>query len=129
MKFVNYLTVLLLLWGSYAFSQQISVDDTVGLQQLIQDNLVQNSCVEITNITSSVNGTASGFSSYAQFDRASSNFPFQNGIMLSTGNATSGGNGVTTPTLSEGSTIWGTDPDLEAALGVTNTSKCYFDRV
>lgn len=121
MKFVNYLLGLLLLSSSYAFSQQISVDDTVGLQQLIQDNLVQNSCVEITNITSSVNGTSSGFSSYAQFDRASSNFPFQNGIMLSTGNATSGGNGVTTPTLSEGSTIWGTDPDLETALGVTNT--------
>ena len=40
---------------------------------------------------------------------------------LTTGNATSGGNGVTTPTLSEGSTIWGTDPDLETALGVTNT--------
>ncbi|MFD1163151.1 choice-of-anchor L domain-containing protein [Hwangdonia seohaensis] len=121
MKFVNYLLGLLLLWGSYAFSQQISVDDSVGLQQLIEDNLVQNSCVEITNITSFVNGSASGFSSYAQFDRASSNFPFQNGIMLSTGNATSGGNGVTTPTLSEGSSVWGTDPDLEAALGISNT--------
>lgn len=112
---------LFFLWSSYGFSQQISVDDTVGLQDLIENNLVQNSCVEITNITSSVNGSTSGFSSYAQFDRAGSNFPFQNGIMLSTGNATSGGNGVTTPTLSEGSSIWGTDPDLETALGVTNT--------
>ncbi len=121
MKFVNYLMGILLLWGSYAFSQQISVDDSVALQPLIENNLVQNSCVEITNITSSVNGSSSGFSSYAQFSRASSNFPFQNGIMLSTGNATSGGNGVTTPTLSEGSTIWGTDPDLETALGITNT--------
>ncbi len=121
MKFVNYLMGILLLWGSYAFSQQISIDDSIGLQPLIENNLVQNSCVEITNITSSVNGSSSGFSSYAQFNRASSNFPFQSGIMLSTGNATSGGNGVTTPTLSEGSTIWGTDPDLEAALGVTNT--------
>ncbi|MCF7568211.1 T9SS type B sorting domain-containing protein [Sabulilitoribacter arenilitoris] len=121
MKFVNYLLGFLFLWSSCIFSQQISVDDTVSLESLIENNLVQNSCVEITNITSSVNGSSSGFSSYAQFDRASSNFPFQNGIMLSTGNATSGGNGVTTPTLSEGSTIWGTDPDLEAALGVTNT--------
>jgi len=70
MKFVNYLMVIFLLWGSYAFSQQISVDDTVGLQSLIEDNLVQNSCVEITNITSFVNGSSSGFSSYAQFNRA-----------------------------------------------------------
>ncbi len=121
MKFGNFLMGIFLLWGSYAFSQQISIDDSVGLQPLIENNLVQNSCVEITNITSSVNGSSSGFSSYAQFNRAGSNFPFQNGIMLSTGNATSGGNGVTTPTLSEGSTIWGTDPDLEAALGVSNT--------
>lgn len=121
MKFVNYLLGLLLLCFSHAFSQQISVDDSVGLQPLIQNNLVQNSCVEITNITSAVNGTASGFSSYAQFNRASSNFPFQSGIMLSTGNSTSGGNGLITPTLSEGSTIWGTDPDLETALGITNT--------
>ncbi|WP_308991231.1 choice-of-anchor L domain-containing protein [Mariniflexile litorale] len=103
------------------FSQQITVDDSVGLQQLIEDNLVQNSCVDITNITSSVNGSASGFSSYAYFERGSSNFPFQNGIMLSTGNATSGGNGVRTPTLSEGASNWGTDPDLETALGITNT--------
>ncbi|MCL6294735.1 T9SS type B sorting domain-containing protein [Jejuia spongiicola] len=121
MKFGNFLMGIFLLWGSYAFSQQISIDDSIGLQPLIENNLVQNSCVEITNITSSVNGSSSGFSSYAQFNRAGSNFPFQNGIMLSTGNATSGGNGVTTPTLSEGSTIWGTDPDLEAALGVSNT--------
>lgn len=103
------------------YSQQITVNGSVGLQQLIEDNLVQNSCVSITNITSSVNGSASGFSSYAYFERGSSNFPFQNGIMLSTGNATSGGNGVITPTLSEGASNWGTDPDLETALGITNT--------
>ncbi|MEN3324852.1 choice-of-anchor L domain-containing protein [Mariniflexile soesokkakense] len=118
----NYLILLLLFCGSnLIFSQQITVDGTVGLQQLIEDNLVKNSCVDITNITSSVNGSTSGFSSYAYFERGSSNFPFQNGIMLSTGNATSGGNGVITPTLSEGSSNWGTDPDLETALGITNT--------
>jgi gliding motility-associated-like protein len=103
------------------FSQQIVVDGSVGLQQLIEDNLVKNSCVDITNITSSVNGSASGFSSYAYFERGPSNFPFENGIMLATGNATSGGNSPITPILSEGSTSWGTDPDLEVALGISNT--------
>jgi gliding motility-associated-like protein len=103
------------------FSQQILVDGSIGLQQLIEDNLIKNSCVDITNITSSVNGSTSGFSSYAYFERGSSNFPFQNGIMLSTGNANSGGNGLITPILSEGSTNWLTDPDLETALGITNT--------
>ncbi|WP_298497249.1 T9SS type B sorting domain-containing protein [uncultured Algibacter sp.] len=102
------------------FSQQISIDDTVALQPLIEDNLV-NGCVNITNINSSVNGATSGFASYAYFERGSSNFPFENGIMLSTGGATSGGNAERTPTLSEGSNTWGTDPDLETALGITNT--------
>nr|WP_303315793.1 choice-of-anchor L domain-containing protein [Flavivirga sp. MEBiC07777] len=102
------------------FSQQISVDSSVGLQQLIEDNLVDG-CVDISNITSPVNGNAHGLPSYGYFERASSNFPFENGIMLSTGSAASGGNGVITPTLSESSTSWGTDPDLETALGTTNT--------
>jgi gliding motility-associated-like protein len=102
------------------FSQQITVDDSVPLNQLILDNLIEG-CVEISNIQSTVNGSSYGLSSYAYFNRSGSNFPFEDGIMLSTGNAESGGNSVTTPTLSEGSTIWGTDPDLETALGITNT--------
>ena len=40
--------------------------------------------------------------------------------MLSTGGAASGGNSERTPILGEGSTVWGSDPDLEAALGTTN---------
>lgn len=102
------------------FSQQILVDNSVSLQPLIENNLVDG-CVDITNITSAVNGIPHGLPSYGYFQRASSNFPFENGIMLSTGNAASAGNGSITPTLSEGSTIWGTDPDLEVALGTNNT--------
>ena len=120
MRFIYYILFILICSSNFMFSQQISVDDSVGLQALIQDNLVDG-CVEITNISSSVNGNSYGFPSYAYFERAGSNFPFQNGIMLSTGGAESGGNAVRTPTLSEGSTTWGTDPDLETALGITNT--------
>ncbi len=120
MRFICYVLFVFICGNHFAFSQQISVDNSVGLQQLIEDNLVQNSCVEISNITSSINGNSFGLPSYAYFDRASSNFPFQNGIMLSTGDASSGGNSVITPTLSEGSSIWGSDPDLDAALGNTN---------
>ncbi|MFD2727538.1 T9SS type B sorting domain-containing protein [Hyunsoonleella rubra] len=103
-----------------AVSQQITVNGNVTVRQLIEDNLVDG-CVEVSNITSTVNGNSTGFRSYGEFSRGSSNFPFENGIMLSTGAAESAGNAVTTTTLSEGSDIWGTDPDLEAALGITNT--------
>jgi len=121
MKFTNYIIGLLLLSSSYTFSQQISVDDTVGLQQLIESNLVSG-CVSITNISSNVNGNSVGFPSYASFERGSSNFPFDNGIMLSTGAAASGGNTAITPTLSDTATNWGTDNDIESALGITNTT-------
>ena len=120
MRFIYFILFTLFFCSNYLFSQQISVDDSVGLQSLIQNNLVDG-CVDITNISSQVNGNANGFSSYAYFERAGSNFPFANGIMLSTGGAASGGNSTVTPTLSEGSTTWGTDTDLEAALGITNT--------
>ncbi|MGZ0016406.1 choice-of-anchor L domain-containing protein [Yeosuana sp. AK3] len=121
-EYLRYYAFLVLLFGSckVVFSQQISVDASIPLNQLIQDNLIEG-CVEISNISSAVNGNSFGLPSYAFFNRASSNFPFQDGVMLSTGNAESGGNLPRTPTLSEGSTIWGTDPDLEAALGITNT--------
>lgn len=122
-KNLPYYISLLLLFCSLntLFSQQITVDGSVPLDQLILDNLIQNGCVEISNITSSINGSSSGFSSYGQFDRATSNFPFQSGIMLTTGNAESGGNTITTPVLSEGASNWGADADLETALGITNT--------
>lgn len=120
MRLIYFILFLLCINSNSVFSQQISVDDTVGLQSLIEDNLV-NGCVNITNTSSSVNGASSGFPSYAYFERAGSNFPFENGIMLSTGSAASGGNSPRTPILSEGSNTWGTDPDLETALGITNT--------
>ena len=120
MKKLGYICLLALLPTSQLFSQQISIDNTIPVQQLIENNLVDG-CFEITNISSPVNGSVNGFSSFAYFDQASSNFPFENGIMLSTGNANSGGNTLNTDTLNEGQTNWGTDTDLETTLGISNT--------
>ncbi len=101
-------------------AQQISIDDSLTPQQLIEDNLVQG-CVQVSNITSSVNGSVNGFSSYGYFERANSNFPFENGIVLSSGNVNSAGNVTNENPLNEGDTNWTTDPDLENALGISNT--------
>ncbi len=102
------------------FSQKISVDSGLTPQQLIENHLVEG-CVEVSNITSSVNGSVNGLTSYGYFERDLSNFPFENGIMLTTGNATSGGNTTNDNILNEGEPNWGTDADLEAALGISNT--------
>ena len=118
--FKKSLAVVICLFSYISYSQQININSNLTEQQLIEDHLVQG-CIEVSNITSPVNGNINGFSSFGYFERGTSNFPFENGIMLSTGNATSGGNGVNNATLNEGETNWGTDTDLETALGIANT--------
>ena len=102
------------------FSQQVLINDSFTAQQLIENNLIQG-CVETSNISSQVNGAVDGFSSFGYFEKGASNFPFQNGIILSTGRAISGGNTQNNAVLNEGQSDWLTDPDLESALGITNT--------
>ena len=105
---------------SISFAQQITVDNSVSPQDLIQNTLIQG-CVEVSNISSPSNGSAIGIGSFGYFERAASNFPFENGIVLTTGNATSAGNGQNNAILNEGDTTWLTDSDLESALGISGT--------
>lgn len=101
-------------------AQQIAINNNFTVEELIQNQLISG-CVEVSNITSPVNGSINGFGSFGYFERANSNFPFQNGIVLSTGNVLSGGNTLNTQILNEGNTTWGTDSDLEQTLGITGT--------
>jgi gliding motility-associated-like protein len=121
MKKGTYLLLLVSLLNiNYIFSQKIVIDNTSSVQELIETNLIDG-CVEVSNISSSVNGSINNFGSFGSFEKSLSNFPFENGIVLSTGNATSGGNATNSNILNEGEINWGTDPDLESALGITNT--------
>ena len=106
--------------GNFSFSQPISIDDSYTAQQLIQNNFGQG-CVQVSNISSQVNGQVNGFNSFGSFDGSGTNFPFQNGMVMSTGNAPSGANTLNTNVLGDGNTNWGTDSDLESALGITGT--------
>ncbi|MCB0398589.1 MAG: T9SS type B sorting domain-containing protein [Winogradskyella sp.] len=105
---------------SFSFAQQITVDNSVSPQNLIENNLIQG-CVEVSNISSTSNGNVVGLGSFGYFERGASNFPFENGIILTTGDANSAGNTENTATLNDGNSSWGTDPDLETALGITQT--------
>lgn len=117
----KYLYCLILLCFSInAASQQISTSTANSIDDLIL-NALGSDCVEISNITSQINGSEIGLSSYAFFNKENSDFPFDNGIMLSTGSASSGGNAVNTEILNEGDESWETDPDLESALGISGT--------
>ncbi|WP_051605558.1 T9SS type B sorting domain-containing protein [Sediminibacter sp. Hel_I_10] len=119
----DYYQILFLVVFGFAIAtqaQQITTDDSLPINALIQNNLGQG-CVDISNISTSVNGQSSGLSSFGSFNSASSNFPFENGILLTTGSIDSAGNSLNTSPLNEGDENWGTDTDLENALNISNT--------
>ncbi|NNE31719.1 MAG: T9SS type B sorting domain-containing protein [Winogradskyella sp.] len=121
MNWINrFLIVFICLFSSLLFSQQITIDNTVSPQNLVENTLIQG-CVDVNNISSPNNGNSVGIGSYGYFERGESNFPFANGIVLSTGNANSGGNTQNNTTLNDGNSSWTTDTDLETALGISNT--------
>ncbi|MGF1554700.1 T9SS type B sorting domain-containing protein [Paucihalobacter sp.] len=114
------LTLLLCCISIICGAQQIAINDNFTVEELIQNQLISG-CVEVSNISSPINGSLDGFNSFGYFERAGSNFPFQNGIVLATGNVLSGGNTQNTQILNEGTPAWGTDLDLEQTLGITGT--------
>ncbi len=111
---------LSIIFGLFTYAQQISANNTVSAQDLIQNTLIQG-CVEVSNISSPSNGSSIGIGSFGYFERAASNFPFQNGIVLTTGNANAAGNGQNNSILNAGDASWTTDSDLEIALGISET--------
>lgn len=123
MKFPKLLVLAIFLCVANAFvsfGQQITTDSNLSLESLIESRLGA-SCVEISNISSSINGQVNGLTSYGSFNKANSEFPFKDGVVLTTGRLASAGNTQILTTLNDGDDSWGTDPDLESALGITKT--------
>ena len=99
------------------FAQNIQVNDSYTAQELVEDILINSACANVSNFS------ASGweeFKSYGYFSKGSSNFPFDEGVLITTGRAVSA-IGPNTTLLSEGPTSWGGDQDLENAIGEFNT--------
>lgn len=121
--------LLLLLFGLGVFSaqSQITVDNTLTVQQLVDDVLVLGQCAEVNNVTSSMNSNIAGlgFDSFGAFDGTTSTptFPFDGGIILAT-------NGVDEippngPDQNGGNPPWLGDADLDALIqdpGDTNNA-------
>ena len=119
-RFKWFFVMIICAFGQYIYSQQILIDDSQPLQQLIENSLVQG-CVQVSNVNSPVNGTVNNLPSFGYFEKSNSNFPFENGIVLSSGNVNSAGNVFNNNPLNEGDNNWQTDIDLENALGINNT--------
>ncbi|WP_430412440.1 choice-of-anchor L domain-containing protein [Kordia sp.] len=114
--------ILFILFTCHRISgQQVTTDESIPLQQLVEQ--LAEGCVEISNVSSSINGSVNSLQSYAYFDQAGSAFPFANGLVLTSGSASQAGNSLNTDLLNSGDLSWGTDTDIDtnAAIDLSNT--------
>lgn len=113
--------VLFGLFFQFGNAQYISVDEGYTAQDLVEDVLINSPCANVFNISVSGGNFATGEKSYGFFEASGTGFPFENGIILSTGkiNNAPGPNSY----LSDdgGSMGWDGDIDLNQALGLSNS--------
>ncbi|MGH1388502.1 choice-of-anchor L domain-containing protein, partial [Kordia sp.] len=122
------LLVLLLFIGHQAYSQTITVDDTMTPEELVVNVLFQDVCgneptnIMMTNhsgadnLAGETNGANQGYESYGYFSTGAAAFPFTEGIILSSSNVTAiPDNGAAF--MSFGSNAWEGDPNLVALAG------------
>ncbi|MDC0635677.1 choice-of-anchor L domain-containing protein, partial [Flavobacteriaceae bacterium] len=110
-------TIVVQVLGPYLLVDQT----TYTVEELVQDILINSSCVEITGIQSSTGedfGTNEG-NGIGYFSGNGVSFPFTEGIILTTGDA-SEAEGPESGILSSGSLSWPGDLDLENAIPELN---------
>ncbi len=105
-----------------ATSQNISVDSQSHTpQQLIEDILIDSNCIANVQVTNTVGGDFNGADqSYGFFDASGTSFPFQSGIVLSTGRLANV-QGPNTTLSDDDAPNWSGDGDLETVLQENNT--------
>lgn len=98
------------------YSQTITVNtNTYSVNQLVEDVLVNKTCVPVTNINS-ITGTNFGSSNgIGYFENTNPAFPLSRGVILSTGDVANAP-GPNTTQLNDGNSAWSGDTDLEATL-------------
>lgn len=104
------------------FGQNISVSATAfSDQQLIEEVLFGTNCVDNIIVNNTISGNFSnGDLSYGYFNANNSDFPFSEGLVLSTGRL-SNVPGPNNSLSDDDAPNWGGDPDLDNALGINNT--------
>jgi len=116
------LLVSYLLFSTLTFSQNVQVDSgTYSAQQLIEDILIDSDCITNVVVTNVSGGDFnSADESYGYFDATGTSFPFQEGIVLSTGRL-SNVQGPNNSLSDDDAPGWNGDIDLENALQESNT--------
>ncbi|MEE9349605.1 MAG: choice-of-anchor L domain-containing protein [Flavobacteriaceae bacterium] len=132
----NKLTIIALLFsGLLAHAQLLEINNPnnsteadYSLQQLIENVLITGACAQVDTFSEQVHGTATDTQnkSYGFFKRPAGNsFPFEEGIVLTTGEAYPAGNTATTTNISNQNGQGG-DADLATALGQSGLQDATF---
>ncbi|WMI68771.1 choice-of-anchor L domain-containing protein [Mangrovimonas sp. YM274] len=103
---------------------------TYTVEQLVTDVLIANECAQISNITYSTGTDFDSVNGIAYFYTESPGFPFDDGIMLASGDAALA-DGPNDGTASSGGFSWPGDTDLDGIVGgnTNNASIIEFDFV
>jgi len=133
---IKHIVYILFLSCFTSYAQIISINDAAdaesgySLQELVEEVLVSGDCAEVNNFSQQAFGRASQplTKSYGYFKKPDgSDFPFDEGIIITSGRAHPAGNTTvnTNPFPSYPNGIGG-DTDLELALGINNTFDATF---
>lgn len=116
------LSFILFFYTVIFFGQNVTTDElTYSPQELIEDILIDSSCITDVIVTNAISGDFGNTEkSYGFFDATGTTFPFQSGIVLSTGKLTNV-QGPNTSLSDDDATNWIGDSDLEIALQETGT--------
>ena len=116
------LQILSFIVSLVSFGQNIVVDNqTYTTQQLVEDILINSTCINNVLVTNVVGGNfETSDTSYGYFDANGSSFPFQSGIVLSTGKIANA-QGPNTSLSDDDAAGWVGDAELEAILNEPNT--------
>lgn len=118
----NVISILFFFISICAVSQSITVNTTTyTVPELVTDVLIQNSCINPTNIswrTGSDFGSSNGI---GYFENTNPNFPIQSGVILSTGDVLNAA-GPNNSVQNNGATTWIGDTDLENTLAAAGIS-------
>lgn len=104
---------------------QISIDDTMTVQQLVEDILINSTCAEVSNFSSSTGTDFGDVNGIAAFDANGSDFPFEAGVILTSGDVQNAP-GPNLTLHSDGGIGWPGDADLEAQTTATATNNASF---
>ncbi|KAF2517273.1 T9SS type B sorting domain-containing protein [Flavobacterium foetidum] len=110
-------------FGTKIKAQNIVVDPTKTPVELVQNVLINSSCIDTETVKATGNPTATG-QSYGEFSAAGSGFPFATGVVLST-SPSKNAEGPFNKATSEGVKIesWPGDADLNKALNTTTSTQ------